>query len=99
MEAEGIPTSEGLGVIEGKPMNKEGCIRDAFGSKAYQRIYPREKLAGYAAENECPESDRLVVETIGFHQAMLLGTRKDMDDIVNAVLKIQQNSQKLAATA
>ena len=97
--AEGIRASTGLGVIEGKPMNKEGCIEDAFKSKAYQKIYPKSKLANYQAANECPESDRLVAETVGFHQGMLLGTRQDMDDIPRAIAKIYENRQKLSAKA
>ncbi|NWG12404.1 MAG: DegT/DnrJ/EryC1/StrS family aminotransferase [Acidobacteria bacterium] len=95
LAAEGIPASSGLGVIEGKPMNKEGCIEDAFRSKTYQRIYSREKLAAYREENECPECDRLVEETVGFHQRMLLGTRRDMDDICDAIAKIHENRHKL----
>jgi dTDP-4-amino-4,6-dideoxygalactose transaminase len=97
LEAEGIPASDGLGVIEGKPMNKEGCIEDAFRTKAYQKIYPKEKLSNYRAENECPECDQLVPETVGFHQSMLLGTRQDMDDIYNAIVKIHDNREKLSS--
>ena len=99
LRAEGVHSSAGLGVIEGKPMNKEGCIEDAFRSKAYRRIYPQEKLAAYQAENECPASDRLVEETVGFHQSMLLGSRKDMDDITDAITKIYENRQKLSTSA
>ncbi len=97
--AEGIHASQGLGVIEGQPMNREGCIEDALSSKVFQKIYPHEKLASYSADNQCPESDRLVEETVGFHQSMLLGTRQDMDDIHAAILKIYENRQKLNARA
>jgi dTDP-4-amino-4,6-dideoxygalactose transaminase len=97
--AEGVHASHGLGVIEGKPMNKEGCVEDALKSKAYRMIYPQEKLASYSADNECPESDRLVEETVGVHQSLLLGTRQDMDDIHTAILKIYENRQKLSAKA
>ncbi|MCC7499691.1 MAG: DegT/DnrJ/EryC1/StrS family aminotransferase [Bryobacterales bacterium] len=97
LQAEGIHASTGLGVIEGKPINKEGCIEDALQSRVYQKVYPAAKLAAYAAANECPESDRLVQETAGFHQSMLLGTRQDMDDICAAVTKIYENRVKLAA--
>jgi perosamine synthetase len=93
--AEGVPASKGLGVIEGQPMNKEGFLKDAFRSKAYQKIYGKDHLAAHKAENACPESDRLCGETVGFHQRMLLGTREDMDDISNAVLKIYENRDKL----
>jgi perosamine synthetase len=97
LEAEGIPASDGLGVIEGKPMNKEGCIDDAFRTKAYQKIYSKEKLANHHSENECPECDQLVGETVGFHQGMLLGTRQDMDDICSAIGKIHENRLKLSS--
>ena len=97
LTAEGIHANAGLGVIEGKPMNKEGCLEDAFRSKAYQRIYPREQLSNYHAENECPLSDRLVGETVGFHQSVLLAGRKDLDDITDAITKIYENRQKLIA--
>ena len=93
--AEGIDCDAGLGVISGKPINKEGCLEDAFRSKAYQRLYPPEKLANYPADNECPHCDQLVEETVGFHQRMLLGPRQDMDDIANAVAKIYENRRKL----
>src|SRR5215469_9085806 len=95
LRAEGIHTSSGLGVIEGKPMNKEACLRDAFESKAFQRIYPKAKLAHHEKENECPTSDRLVAETVGFHQGMLLGSRKDMADIADAITKLYENRHKL----
>ena len=98
LRAEGIRASAGLGVIEGKPMNKEGFLEDAFKSKAYQRIYSKQKLASYQADNECPESDRLVEETVGFHQSMLLAARQDMEDIANAIVKIYEHRQKLSST-
>ncbi len=95
LTAEGIPANAGLGVVSSKPMNKEGCLEDAFRSKAYQRIYSREKLAGYQADNECPHCDRLIEETVGFHQAVLLGTRQDMDDIAVAIARVYEHRQKL----
>jgi perosamine synthetase len=97
LRAEGIRASAGLGVIEGKPMNKEGFLEDAFRSKIYQRIYSKEKLASYHPANECPEFDRLVEETVGFHQSTLLAARQDMDDIANAIVKIYEHRQKLTS--
>jgi perosamine synthetase len=93
--AEGVPASKGLGVIEGRLMNKEGFLKDAFRSKAYQKIYGKDRLAAHEAENACPEADHLCGETVGFHQRMLLGTREDMDDIANAALKVYENRDKL----
>jgi perosamine synthetase len=94
--AEGVTASKGLGVIEGKPMNKEGLLESTFNSKAFQKIYAKEKLSSYWKDNECPECDRLCEETVGFHQRVLLGTREDMDDIYNAILKVYENKEKLS---
>jgi dTDP-4-amino-4,6-dideoxygalactose transaminase len=97
LAAEGIRASTSLGVLSDTPMNREGCLDDAFQSKLYQMTYPREKLANYRAENECPACDQLIEETVGFHQSMLLGPRQDMDDIAGAVDKIYEHRRKLAA--
>jgi dTDP-4-amino-4,6-dideoxygalactose transaminase len=99
LAAEGIEASAGLGVISGKPINREGCLEDAFRSKAYRRLYPADKLANYAAENECPHCDQLVEETVGFHQRMLLGPREDMDDIARAIAKIYDHRRRLGEAA
>jgi dTDP-4-amino-4,6-dideoxygalactose transaminase len=97
LNAEGIPSSTGIGVLDKLPMHREGMIEDAFRSKTYKKIYAREKLAAYAKENECPLADRLSEETVGFHQRMLLGAKADIDDIAGAILKIQRNQDELAA--
>jgi hypothetical protein len=95
LQAEGIPASKGLGVVEDRGMNKEGLIEQALSSRAYQRVYPKQLLASYAKDNDCPLSDRLCDETVGFHQRLLLGTREDMDDIASAVLKLCESRAKL----
>jgi perosamine synthetase len=96
LQAEGIPASKGLGVVEDRGMNEEGLIAQALSSKAYRRVYSAETLAGYAKDNACPVSDRLCEETVGFHQRLLLGTREDIDDVADAVLKLYENRAKLA---
>lgn len=96
LQAEGIPASKGLGVVEDRGMNREGLIEQALRSRSYRRVYPKETLARHATDNECPASDRLCAETVGFHQRLLLGTREDMDDIVNAVLKLHESRARLA---
>jgi len=96
LSAEGIPASSGLGVIEGRPINKEGLIEETLNSKTFQKIYSTEMLNKYRRQNDCPESDRLCQETVGFYGKVLLGTRQDMDDIADAILKIYENKDNLA---
>lgn len=95
LHAEGIPCSWGLGVLEGLPQNKEGIIEDTLNSQTFQKIYSRKRLDYYREHNECPESDKLSQEVMGFSGKILLGTKKDMDDIADAVLKIYENSEAL----
>ena len=44
----------------------------------------------------CPANDRLCEEAVWFSQTLLLGTKKDIDDIADALLKIYENRDKLA---
>ena len=95
LRAEGIPCSWGLGVIEGLPINKEGLIEETLNSKSFQKIYSKERLNKYREQNHCPESDQLCEETMGFSGEFFIGTKKDMDDIADAILKIYENRDKL----
>lgn len=95
LRAEGIPSSWGLGVLEGLPLHREGLIEDTFNSKTFQAIYSKERLNKYREENHCPEADQLCDEVAGFNHNLLLGTKSDIDDIVDAVLKIRENSKEL----
>jgi len=95
LRAEGIPCSWGLGVIEGLPINKEGLIEETLNSKSFQKIYSEERLNKYREQNHCPESDQLCEETMGFSGEFFIGTKKDMDDIADAILKIYENRDKL----
>ncbi len=97
LKAEGIPCGFGLGVIgpTSMPMNKEGAIIDALNSKSFKKIYSKNRLNRYHEQNHCPESDKMCQEVAGFSQRLLLGTKKDMDDIANAILKVYENRDKL----
>ena len=88
---EGIPSSGGYA-----PLNTEPFIQNAFQTRAYQRVYAADVLAGWAGRTRCPANDRLCGEAVWFTQNMLLGSRADMDDIVAAVKKIQAHATDLA---
>jgi dTDP-4-amino-4,6-dideoxygalactose transaminase len=95
--AEGIPVNKGLGVTEGNPMHREAVLESTFRSKVFRALYPDLRVETHREQNACPQCDRLCEETVGFHQRMLLGTKADMDDIYNAVLKVYENRKKLVA--
>ncbi|MCK4629395.1 MAG: DegT/DnrJ/EryC1/StrS family aminotransferase, partial [Sedimentisphaerales bacterium] len=91
MAAEGVGCGPGYG-----PQNKDGLIEDALSSKGYKRLFSKKRLKKYREENHLPDNDQLCQEAIWFSQKFLLGTKSDMDDIANAILKVYENRDKLA---
>jgi hypothetical protein len=55
-------------------------------------------LAGYDDRNNCPENDKLCEEAVWMYQYMLLGSRTDMEQIVEAVGKVQKQAGALASS-
>lgn len=90
LNAEGIPCWGGYG-----PQNKYGLIREALNSRGYKRLFPEERLRRFREENHLPGNDQLCQEAVCFFQSMLLGNKRDMDDIATAILKIYKNRDKL----
>jgi dTDP-4-amino-4,6-dideoxygalactose transaminase len=91
MQAEGIPASAGYA-----PLNKEPAIENTISSRHYRKIFSEQELKRYRERIECPENDKLCKEAVWLTQTMLLGTKADMDDIVNAILKVQRGAATLA---
>jgi perosamine synthetase len=90
LRAEGIPCSPGYG-----PQNKDGIIEEALNSKGYKRLFSESRLKLWREQNHLPGNDKLCREAVIFSQSMLLGTKKDMDDIINAVIKIYESRESL----
>lgn len=90
LRAEGIPCSSGYG-----PQNRDGLIEEALNSRGYKRLFSEKRLNQWREENHLPGNDRLCSEAVTFYQSLLLGTRSDMDDVVNAVQKIYENRKSL----
>ena len=91
LEAEGIPCSGGY-----SPLNKEPFLKNTFDSRAYRAIYPAKRLDEWIERNHCPANDQLCEEAVWFTQTMFIGPREDMDQIADAVRKIQRQAGTLA---
>ena len=91
LAAEGIPVNPGYGT-----QNKDGLFEEAFASKGYKRLFSEARLNKWREENVLPGNDQLCSQAVAFYQSILLGSRKDMDDIVNAITKIYENRNSLA---
>jgi len=91
LRAEGVPCSGGY-----DPLNKEPFLKNVLSSPGYRAIFPAERLRRWEQQNQCPANDRLCQEAVWFTQNMMLATRADMDQIAEAVRKIQAQAGKLA---
>jgi dTDP-4-amino-4,6-dideoxygalactose transaminase len=90
LDAEGVPASSGY-----IPLNKEPFLKEALGSRAFKAIYTQKELSGYEERNHCPENDELCERAVWFTQTMFLGPRSDMDQIAEAIRKIQKQAGAL----
>jgi perosamine synthetase len=91
LRAEGVPASGGY-----SPLNKEPFLATAFASTAYQRIYGAAALRSAEERSRTPQNDRLCEQAVWLTQTMLIGPREDMDQIVDAVAKIQKHAGDIA---
>lgn len=91
LSKEGIPCSTYVDY----ELNKEPFIEDALNTKAFQKLYSKERLKRYREELECPNNAQLCKEIVGLDQSLLLGTKADMDDITNAIQKVYENKDVL----
>ena len=87
LHTEGVPVSRGYG-----KMNKDAYVTDLAKNKHYLNIYGEKHMKEWLERNQCPENDKLVDQAVWFGQTMLLGTKTDMEQIAEAIQKIQKNA-------
>lgn len=90
LAAEGVPCSGGYG-----RMNKEDYVRRLVKNRHYLNLYGEKTMQEWAETNSCPQNDLLCEQAIWFTQAMLLGTKNDMEQIAEALLKIRNHAGEL----
>ncbi|MFQ5796509.1 MAG: DegT/DnrJ/EryC1/StrS family aminotransferase [Candidatus Bipolaricaulia bacterium] len=91
LSAEGIPCSPGY-----PPLYEEAFVKKALESPAFRKIYGKSRLDGYFSGIHCPVNDKACrEEAVWIPQFVLLGTHKDMDDVVESVLKIRKYGEAL----
>jgi dTDP-4-amino-4,6-dideoxygalactose transaminase len=93
LAAEGIPAQAGY-----SPLNKQPFLEETFSSPGFRAIYSKPRLDKWRDETMCPENDRLCDQGVWIVQTMLLGSRKDMDDIAEAIRKVQTGAPQLVKT-
>ena len=93
LTAEGIPNLSGYSPF----LNKQPYLSNAFQSKNFQKMYPKEMLDfdKYKEQNQCPMNDVLCLEAVWLTQNLLLGGKSDIDDIAVAIERIHKNADKI----
>ena len=92
MAAEGIPLGNGID----SSLHKDPFIETYFNLRTFKKIFSKERLDKYRRENLCPVNEMIDKETgVSLGQRVFLGSKKDMEDIVTAIAKIQKNASKL----
>jgi perosamine synthetase len=66
-------------------------------SRAYRKLFPEDVLKNWEERNECPANNKLCEEAVWFTQNMFLGAKSDMDQIGEAIRKIQKHAGALMA--
>jgi dTDP-4-amino-4,6-dideoxygalactose transaminase len=90
LQAEGVPCSAGY-----SPLNKEPFLKQTLNSRGFRHIYSETEIKALEERNVCPENDKLCQEAVWLTQNMLLGSKGDMEQIAEAVRKVQTQSALL----
>lgn len=89
--AEGVVASTGYNKI-----NKGTFITNLAKEPHYLKVYGEKRMKQWLEQNnDTPANDRLTDEAVWLMQTTLLGTRTEMEQIAEAVRKIQRNASKL----
>lgn len=95
IQAEGIPLS---GYIEKGFHQDNGWQNYILNLKVYQKMYSPARLKRYRDEFAYPNCDKVCREVVILEgPGHLLGTIADMDDMINAVMKVYDNRDKLSS--
>lgn len=91
LNQEGVPCSSGYG-----PMNKSAYITGLAKNSHYLKIYGEKFMSEWLERIPCPQNDKLTSEqAVWFFQTMLLGTRKEMEQIAEAIRKIRKYAAEI----
>jgi dTDP-4-amino-4,6-dideoxygalactose transaminase len=90
--------AEGVGLspyIE-RGLHREPWVDHIVKTKAYEKTFSARRLQQFREEMSCPNCDRVCQEMVMlWASGPLLGTKADMDDIADAILKVYENRDRL----
>lgn len=94
LSAEGI----NLNAFHSIAMNKEPWTKTILNDRIYKKMFSPARLQKFTDELACPNCDTILENIVmSWASGPLLGTKADMDDIINAIMKIYDNRDKLSS--
>jgi dTDP-4-amino-4,6-dideoxygalactose transaminase len=79
-------------------MNREPWTKNIVNDKVYRKMFSPARLQKFTDELACPNCDTILENIVmSWASGPLLGTKEDMDDIVNAIMKVYDNRDKLGS--
>jgi perosamine synthetase len=87
LAAEGIMADAGYA-----PLNKEPFLERSLNSRNFRTVFSSERLDKYLRENHLPNNDLLCETAFFLEQNILLGEKSDVDDVLEALDKVQKNA-------
>lgn len=92
VSAEGVPCG---GIY--REQYYDGLLDEAIASRGYKRLWSAERLKAYRDSfQELKGNKQVCATTVAMTQNMLLAERSDMDEIIEAIRKVQAHSGALA---
>ncbi|MCK4294481.1 MAG: DegT/DnrJ/EryC1/StrS family aminotransferase, partial [Planctomycetes bacterium] len=92
VRAEGVSLSPYIG----QGLHKEPWAEHILSTRVYQKMFSKKRLQRYREDNKCPNCDKVCREmAMIWASGPLLGTKDDMADVANAILKVYENRDKL----
>ncbi|MEC3878308.1 DegT/DnrJ/EryC1/StrS family aminotransferase [Parapedobacter sp. 10938] len=93
IQAEGVPFTSYIR----KGLHKDSWVDTILAQRVYQQFFSDQRLKDYREALYLPKCDEITDETLiaFWASGVLLGSRSDMDDIVNAIIKVYENRASL----
>ena len=95
LKAEGVPVATGY---PNDPLYAQPMMNEVFKSEIYKKCYTAKELdfEQYKQSNHCPSLIKTYNSSLWiWNGGLMLGSKSDMDDIINAVDKVHNNIAKL----
>ena len=78
-------------------LHREPWIEHVLKQPVYTKMFSEKRLKEYREQVACPNCDKVCQEmAMIWASGPLLGSKEDMDDVINAIVKVYENRDKLS---